>query len=214
MISMENGSGNSFGQSKRSDAAHSAAEIGDLDSIDPVCGMTVDPATTHHHARHGDRTYHFCSAGCRAKFVANPASFLDKPPQKVANPDPGIIYTCPMHAQIRQAGPGSCPICGMALEPEDPTVDRGPNPELIDFTRRTWVAAALAVPLLAISMVAEMLGVQFVSPAVSPWIQLALTAPIVLWAGWPFFERGWASIVNRHLNMYTLVAIGVGTAFG
>jgi Cu+-exporting ATPase len=118
-----------------------------------------------------------------------------------------------MHPQIRREGPGTCPICGMALEPEEPSLDDTPNPELVDFTRRTWVAAALTVPLLAISMVAEMLGVRFVPPAINPWLQLALTAPIVLWAGWPFFERGWTSIVTRHLNMFTLVSIGVGAAF-
>jgi Cu+-exporting ATPase len=126
---------------------------------------------------------------------------------------PGAIWTCPMHPQIQRDGPGACPICGMALEPRSPAVDGGPNPELVDFTRRTWVAAVLAVPLLAISMVAEMLGVAFVPPAISPWVQLALTAPIVLWAGAPFFQRGWASLGNRHLNMFTLVSLGVGAAF-
>jgi Cu+-exporting ATPase len=118
-----------------------------------------------------------------------------------------------MHPQIRRDGPGTCPICGMALEPEEPSLADAPNPELVDFTRRTWVAAVLAVPLLAISMVAEMLGMHFVPPAISPWVQLALTAPIVLWAGWPFFQRGWTSIVTWHLNMFTLVSIGVGAAF-
>ncbi len=201
------------GGAKAADKDDNGAKSDKPDVIDPVCGMTVDPSTTQHHAEHGDRTYHFCSAGCRTRFVANPASFLDKGSQVTAEPEPGVVYTCPMHPQIRQVGPGTCPICGMALEPEDPTVDHGPNPELVDFTRRTWVAAALTIPLLAISMVAELLGIQFVPPAASPWIQLALTAPIVLWAGWPFFERGWASIGNRHLNMFTLIAIGVGTAF-
>ncbi|GHH25909.1 copper-translocating P-type ATPase [Sphingomonas glacialis] len=118
-----------------------------------------------------------------------------------------------MHPQIRQEGPGTCPICGMALEPEEPSLDDGPNPELVDFTRRLWVAGVLAVPLLAISMVAEMLGVHVVSPAASPWIQLALSAPIVLWAGLPFFQRGWTSLRTRHLNMFTLISIGVGAAF-
>lgn len=118
-----------------------------------------------------------------------------------------------MHPQIRQEGPGTCPVCGMALEPEAPSLDDGPNPELVDFTRRLWVAGILAVPLLAISMVAEMLGVHVVSPAASPWVQLALTAPIVLWAGLPFFQRGWTSLRTRHLNMFTLISIGVGAAF-
>lgn len=126
---------------------------------------------------------------------------------------PGTIWVCPMHPQIRRDGPGHCPICGMALEPEAPSLDDAPNPELVDFTRRFWVAAVLSVPLLAISMLAEMLGLEFFPPALSPWAQLALTAPIVLWAGWPFFQRGWTSILTRHLNMFTLIAIGVGAAF-
>ncbi len=123
------------------------------------------------------------------------------------------VWTCSMHPQIRRNGPGHCPICGMALEPEAPSLDDAPNPELVDFTRRLWLAGVLTVPLLAISMVAEMLGMQFVSPAVSPWLQLALTAPIVLWAGWPFFQRGWVSVMTRRLNMFTLISLGVGAAF-
>ncbi|WP_206365699.1 heavy metal translocating P-type ATPase [Sphingomonas sp. AAP5] len=180
---------------------------------DPVCGMTVDPAKTAHHAEHAGQTYHFCSAGCRTKFVANPDAYLGDKPKPKATATPGAIWTCPMHPQIRQEGPGTCPICGMALEPEEPSLDDGPNPELIDFTRRLWVAGVLAVPLLAISMVAEMLGIHVVSPAASPWVQLALTAPIVLWAGLPFFQRGWTSLRTRHLNMFTLISIGVGAAF-
>lgn len=180
---------------------------------DPVCGMTVDPAKTAHHAEHAGQIYHFCSAGCRTKFVANPDVYLGDKPKPAPMATPGAIWTCPMHAQIRQEGPGTCPICGMALEPEEPSLDDGPNPELVDFTRRLWVAGVLAVPLLAISMVAEMLGVHVVSPAASPWVQLALSAPIVLWAGWPFFQRGWTSLRTRHLNMFTLISIGVGAAF-
>lgn len=180
---------------------------------DPVCGMSVDPATTQHHADHEGRPYFFCSAGCRTKFVGDPARYLEPAAHPVILPVSGAIWTCPMHPQIRRDRPGTCPICGMALEPEQPSLDDAPNPELIDFTRRTWVAGVLSVPLLAISMLAEMLGVHFVPPAWSPWIQLALTAPIVLWAGWPFFVRGWTSVVTRHLNMFTLVALGVGAAF-
>ncbi|MGY4398833.1 Cu+-exporting ATPase [Sphingomonas sp. UYAg733] len=189
-------------------AAESAATV-----TDPVCGMTVDPAKTAHHAKHAGQTYHFCSAGCRTKFVANPVAYLGDKPKPEPTATPGAIWTCPMHPQIRQEGPGTCPICGMALEPEEPSLDDGPNPELVDFTRRLWVAGVLAVPLLAISMVAEMLGIHVVSPASSPWIQLALSAPIVLWAGLPFFERGWTSLRTRHLNMFTLISIGVGAAF-
>lgn len=125
----------------------------------------------------------------------------------------GAIWTCPMHSQIRQAGAGSCPICGMALEPEAPSLDEKPNPELVDFTRRFWVSAVLAVPLLILSMGSDMLGMHLVSPQISPWLQLALAAPVVLWAGSPFFVRGWASLKTRQLNMFTLISIGVGTAF-
>ena len=118
-----------------------------------------------------------------------------------------------MHPEIRQEGPGTCPICGMALEPEEPSLDDAPNPELVDFTRRLWVAGALSIPLLVVSMFSEMLGLHVVSPAASPWVQLALSAPIVLWAGAPFFVRGWQSLRTRHFNMFTLIAIGVGAAF-
>ncbi|MEG3148474.1 copper-translocating P-type ATPase [Sphingomonas sp. ZT3P38] len=135
-------------------------------------------------------------------------------PSAPAGPVPeGAIWTCPMHPQIRRDGPGTCPICGMALEPEAPSLDDAPNPELVDFTRRLWVAGLLSVPLLVLSMGAEMLGLTLLPPAWSAWAQLALTAPIVLWAGLPFFERGWTSLRTRHLNMFTLIAIGVGAAF-
>ncbi len=180
---------------------------------DPVCGMSVDPAKTAHHADHDGQSYHFCSAGCLSKFVAAPETYLSDNPLPEPVAAPGAIWTCPMHPQIREDGPGTCPICGMALEPENPTLDTGPNPELVDFTRRVWVAGVLSVPLLAISMVAEMLGMSFVPPTYSPWAQLALTAPIVLWAGAPFFQRGWASIRTGNLNMFTLVSLGVGAAF-
>ena len=181
--------------------------------VDPVCGMTVDPAKTAHHAQHDGAEYHFCSAGCLSKFTADPAKYLDAAPRIQAIAAPGAIWTCPMHAQIRQEGPGTCPICGMALEPEEPSLDDAPNPELVDFTRRWWVSAVLAVPLLILTMGAELLGLHPLSPAVSPWVQFALAAPIVLWAGAPFFVRGWTSIKTRHLNMFTLIAIGVGSAF-
>ena len=182
-------------------------------TIDPVCGMTVDPATTAHHAAHAGNDYHFCSAGCRTKFIADPARYLSDAPRAEPAATPGAIWTCPMHPKIRQEGPGTCPICGMALEPEQPSLDDAPNPELIDFTRRFWISTVLVLPVLMISMVAELIGVQFVDPDASPWIQLALTAPIVLWGGKPFFERGWTSLRTRHLNMFTLIAIGVGAAF-
>lgn len=184
------------------------------DSVkDPVCGMTVDPAATTHHGSHAGADYYFCSVRCLTKFVGDPERHLGRPPQTDARAAPGAIWTCPMHPEIRQEGPGTCPICGMALEPEEPSLDDSPNPELVDFTRRTWVSGALTVPLLLVSMVAEMLGVHFVPTDWNAWIQLALTAPIVLWAGWPFFRRGWSSIRTGNLNMFTLVSIGVGAAF-
>ncbi|WP_394998456.1 heavy metal translocating P-type ATPase [Sphingomonas sp.] len=180
---------------------------------DPVCGMMVDPLKTAHYAEHAGHAHHFCSAGCRTKFIADPASYLSDQPHLKPDAAPGAIWTCPMHPQIRQVGPGTCPICGMALEPEEPSLDDGPNPELVDFTRRMWIATALTIPLLAVSMFAELFRYQLVSPSASPWVQLVLAAPVVLWAGAPFFVRGWRSLVTRHLNMFTLIALGVGAAF-
>ena len=180
---------------------------------DPVCGMTVDPAKTAHNGTHDGNDYHFCSAGCLAKFTADPDKYLSDLPRPESVSEPGAVWICPMHPEIRRDGPGTCPICGMALEPEEPSLDDAPNPELIDFTRRFWVSAVLAVPLLILTMGSELLGLNLVSPGVSPWLQLGLTAPIVLWAGWPFFARGWTSLVTRKLNMFTLIAIGVGAAF-
>jgi len=181
--------------------------------IDPVCGMMIDPAKPAHHVEHDGHKYHFCSAGCRTKFIADPEAYLGGKPTVEHEATSGAIWTCPMHSQVRQEGPGTCPLCGMALEPEKPSLDEAPNAELVDFTRRLWMAAVLAIPLLVVSMFAEMLGLHLVSPAASPWVQLVLTAPIVLWAGRPFFERGWTSLRTRHLNMFTLIATGVGAAF-
>ncbi|HKQ11001.1 MAG TPA: heavy metal translocating P-type ATPase [Rhizomicrobium sp.] len=184
-------------------------------AIDPVCGMTVDAATTVHKADFQDATYYFCSAGCRAKFLADPQKYL-KPKtaeaQKAAVP--GTIYTCPMHPQIRQQGPGSCPICGMALEPLEVTAAAGPNPELADMTRRFWLGLVLTLPVIVLGMLGELLGLdRVISPAVSVWTQFLLATPVVLWAGWPFFVRGWASLVSRNLNMFTLIALGTGAAW-
>jgi Cu+-exporting ATPase len=180
---------------------------------DPVCGMTVDPSRTPHHAEHGGHAYHFCSAGCRSKFVANPDPYMSGAGAPQPEATPGAIWTCPMHPEVRQEGPGTCPICGMALEPEQPSADDAPNPELVDFTRRLWVSGVLAVPLLLVSMLAEMLGLHLLSPAAAPWVQLALASPIVLWGGLPFFQRGWTSLRTRRLNMFTLISIGVGAAY-
>jgi P-type Cu+ transporter len=198
---------------------------------DPVCGMSVDPATAKHRAEHGGATFYFCSAGCRGKFVADPARYLQGPTDAPAGaahdhahsadasplltPAPaGAIYTCPMHPQIRQDHPGACPICGMALEPEVATQATGPSAELVDMTRRFWIALALSVPVFALEMGGHLAGLhRFLPEGVSNWIQLALATPVALWAGWPFFERGWASLKSRNLNMFTLIALGVGVAW-
>ena len=182
-------------------------------TIDPVCGMSVDPAKSPHHAEHGGQSFHFCCAGCRTKFVADPATYLK--PRAPAPVIAGAIYTCPMHPQIRQEGPGACPICGMALEPETITADAGPNPELADMTRRFWIALALAAPVFVLEMGGHVFGHGFMLPGkTSDIVQLALATPVVLWAGAPFFERGWASLVTRNLNMFTLIGLGVGVAYG
>jgi P-type Cu+ transporter len=181
--------------------------------LDPVCGMTVDPATSKHRFEYQGKAFHFCSAGCRTKFTADPAKYLDnaKPQSEVPA---GTIYTCPMHPQIRQVGPGSCPICGMALEPEVASLDAPPNPELTDMTRRFWIGAVLSVPPVVLEMGGHLVGGRnWVDPTLSNWIQFVFTTPVVLWAGWPFFVRGWQSLVTRNLNMFTLIAMGTGVAY-
>ena len=180
-------------------------------AIDPVCGMTVDPGTAKHKAEHKGHTYYFCSAGCRTKFVATPEKYLDKVEEPVVA---GAIYTCPMHPEIRQVGPGSCPICGMALEPVTVTAESGPNPELADMTRRFWIGLALAVPVLILEMGGHLTGLtMLLGQQLSNWLQFVLATPVVLWAGWPFFVRGWQSLVTRNLNMFTLIALGTGVAW-
>ena len=183
-------------------------------ATDPVCGMTVDPHASKHRAEHEGRTYHFCSAGCRSKFIADPARYLSPSPAQAETVPEGVEYTCPMHPEVRQPGPGSCPICGMALEPLLVTAEHRPNPELADMTRRFWIGLALAVPLLALDMGGHLTGLDRLVPRQkSNWLQLALATPVVLWAGWPFFERGWASIRTGRLNMFTLIALGTGAAW-
>ena len=181
---------------------------------DPVCGMTVDPHTAKHRHTHEGRPYYFCSARCRERFMAEPGKFL-KPEEKPAAPVPaGTIYTCPMHPEIRQEGPGSCPICGMALEPDVVSADAAPNPELADMTRRFWVGLVLTLPVVALEMGGHMTGLhQWLGQQTSNWLQLLLATPVVLWGGWPFFERGWASLKTRNLNMFTLIAMGTGVAW-
>jgi Cu+-exporting ATPase len=191
-------------------AVHDEAPAG---VIDPVCGMTVDPHKTPHRAEYAGHLYYFCAAGCRTKFVADPVRYLGG----VKNPEPvleGTIFTCPMHPEIRQLGPGACPICGMALEPELVTAATGPNPELADMTRRFWIGAALSLPVVALEMGGHLaIAHAWIPPAKSNWIQFALATPVVLWCGWPFFVRGWQSLLTRNLNMFTLIALGTGVAY-
>ena len=246
-------------------------------AIDPVCGMKVDPATAKFHTQHQGKDYFFCCAGCLAKFQADPAKILSAPPKPmgsgmvslgmvkgiapaVAKPaaaaapksdtriyvcpmcpevrqeGPGPCpkcgmaldpespampatkteWTCPMHPEIVRPGPGSCPICGMALEPRTVTAAEEENPELRDMTRRFWVSTALTIPLLAIAMGSMFSPHVFMSAPWSsrlPWLEFVLATPVVLWGGWPFFQRGWVSIVNRSTNMFTLIAMGTGVAY-
>ncbi|GEP08856.1 heavy metal translocating P-type ATPase [Methylobacterium gnaphalii] len=183
---------------------------------DPVCGMTVDPHTAKYRAEHGGRPYYFCSNGCRTKFEAEPSRYLDPASAaEKAEPVPeGTTYTCPMHPQIRQVGPGACPICGMGLEPETVSLDDGPNEELADMNRRFRVGLVLTLPVFALEMGGHLTGLtERIGQQNSNWIQFALATPVVLWAGWPFFVRGYQSVVLRSLNMFTLIALGTGVAW-
>ena len=193
--------------------AHSHDQPADA-VIDPVCGMTVDPHTSPHRHSHAGRTYYFCSAGCRTKFAADPGKYLADDARKTETVPEGTIYTCPMHPEIRQVGPGTCPICGMALEPVLATPDAGPNPELLDMTRRFWIGLVLTVPVFVLEMGAHLVGTHgWIDPTLSNWLQFAFATPVVLWAGWPFFVRGWQSVLTRNLNMFTLIAMGTGVAY-
>ena len=180
-------------------------------ATDPVCGMSVDPATAKHSAEHGGQTYYFCCQGCKTKFAADPEKYLK--PREPAPVIEGAIYTCPMHPEIRQVGPGTCPICGMALEPEVATAETGPNPELADMRRRFWIGLALSIPVMAIEWGGMLIGSTWLTPAVANYVQFAFATPVVLWAGWPFFVRGYQSLVTRNLNMFTLIAMGTGVAY-
>jgi Cu+-exporting ATPase len=182
-------------------------------AIDPVCGMRLDPATAKHRFAYSGQDYFFCSARCRERFEAEPEKFLQPKQAEPAAPA-GTIYTCPMHPQIRQVGPGSCPICGMALEPAMASLDAPPNAELADMTRRFWVGLALALPAVVLEMGGHLVGGHgWVDQTLSNWIQLVFATPVVLWAGWPFFVRGWQSLMTRNLNMFTLIAMGTGVAY-
>jgi Cu+-exporting ATPase len=181
---------------------------------DPVCGMTVDPATAKHHAEHDGHTYHFCAARCREKFVADPSAYLEEKAAPVAAPA-GTLYTCPMHPEVQQVGPGDCPKCGMALEPMMPNLDEDDAGELDGMARRLWTLVALTLPVFVLAMGPHLFGWQLPSPwgAVAGWIEAVLATVVVLWGGAPFFRRGWHSLKPWHPNMYTLIALGTGVAW-
>jgi len=217
---------------------HEPPDKNAVTAIDPVCGMTVDTSKAAGSFSHGGETYFFCSLHCLERFRTDPESFITKSktptvgegaeafthisrnkiaPPIAAGPSPaGVEYTCPMHPEIVREGPGSCPICGMALEPRTITLDEGENPELVDMTPRFWVSVALSLPVFLMGMSDLLPGrplEQIVSPETLGWIQLVMTTPVVLWCGWPFFVRAWQSIINRSLNMFTLIGLGVGVAY-
>ena len=191
---------------------HPAPGSGEPLLRDPVCGMTVTTDSPHK-AEHAGRPRWFCSAGCRAKFMAEPQKYLAPAaaPADTASAVAGAVYTCPMHPEIRQDRPGNCPKCGMALEPVLPSLDDEANPELADFTRRFWWTLPLTVVVTVLAMFGHRLG--WMAMATQSWLELVLTVPIVLWAGWPFFARGAQSVVNRSPNMWTLISLGTGSAF-
>ena len=182
---------------------------------DPVCGMKVDPHTAAYRQTHRGRTHYFCSRACQAKFSADPAKYLESGTTTAATPAPeGATYTCPMHPEIQLTGPGNCPICGMGLEPVLATAETGPSPELVDMVRRFWIGLSLSIPVVLLAMGGHLINLPlWFSPTRSNWTQLLMATPVVLWAGWPFFERGWRSVVTRNLNMFTLIAMGTGVAW-
>ena len=224
--------------SKRPDPTRTAATA----VKDPVCGMDVDPSVSEYRSEHDGQTYFFCSGHCQAKFDAAPQTYVSpeaghgpahehaghdhaghgghahgEPPATAAAAPAGEVaeWTCPMHPEIRRPGPGSCPICGMALEPVMVTADSGPSPELADMTRRFWVGVALSFPVVVLGMGGDLIPAihDVISPRASTWVQLALATPVVLWGGWPFFQRGWTSVRSLKLNMFTLIAMGTGVAW-
>jgi P-type Cu+ transporter len=178
-------------------------------AIDPVCGMKVKVATAKNTTLHAGHTYYFCNPKCLVKFTGDPDKYLKPQPAEALPPPapPGTIFTCPMHPEVRQVGPGSCPQCGMGLEPAEIMLEQGPNEELLDMTRRLWIGGALAVPVVALDMGSHLIGLH------SNWIEMLFATPVVLWAGWPFFVRGVQSVQRWALNMFTLIALGTGTAW-
>ncbi len=196
--------------------AHPVADSRASVATDPVCGMSVDPYATPHRATHGGSAFYFCSAGCLQKFEADPSRYLspEQAKQSVEPVPEGTVYTCPMHPEVRQSAPGSCPICGMALEPLLVTVDEGPSAELVTMTRRFWIGLVLTVPVFVLEMGGHLTDLTHaIGQQTSSRLQLVLATPVVLWAGSPFFVRGWRSLVTRQLNMFTLIALGTGAAW-
>lgn len=180
---------------------------------DPVCGMSVDPHTAEHHSQHAGKTWYFAPPSVRQSLLTIQTSISMAKQKTSAAAAPGSIYTCPMHPEIRQQGPGDCPICGMGLEPEQVTLDDGPSAELTDMTRRFWIGLLFALPVFLLEMGGHLISLDhLIAPQTSNWIQLVLATPVVLWSGWPFFVRGWKSILSRNLNMFTLIAIGTGVS--
>ena len=194
-------------------ARHPEEQSGGDTACDPVCGMAVSADGNPRRSVHLGEAYYFCSDHCLSKFEADPAGVLDgtalQPPEGADD----VLFTCPMHPDVEQLRAGTCPLCGMALEPKDLPLDSGPNEELLDMTRRFRIAAVLTLPLVVLVMGMHLFSLGLVPPGWSNWVELLLASPVVLWCGWPFFQRGWSSLKTRHLNMFTLIALGTGAAY-
>jgi len=184
-------------------------------ALDPVCGMPLDTSAAKYKHSYAGRRWYFCSRHCLDKFAAEPERYAKAAGKPGPPPVAAAIYTCPMHPEIRLPEPGNCPKCGMALEPVAPSADDQPNPELLDMARRFWIGLAVTVPVFGLAMAEHLPGLHagLPNPKFSGWIQFILSVPVVLWAAWPFFVRGWNSLMSRNLNMYTLIALGIGVAF-
>ncbi len=190
--------------------AHADPGPGESPLKDPVCGMTVTEQSPHRHD-YKERTYFFCSEKCRAKFSVDPVKYVEPAAEAPAVTEAGTVYVCPMHPEIRRDKPGTCPKCGMALEPELPSLDEEENPEFVDFRRRFWWTLPLTITVTLLAMFGHQLG--WFAMATQTWIELVLSVPVVLWAGFPFFERWAQSIANKSPNMWTLIGTGTGAAF-